>query len=77
MFQTEEQKAQMFDRGFRPQFRRFVVSQRLHTLGKVVDSARALELESAATQKSQKMTSRPVALVEERGKGKRPFVSLG
>jgi len=45
MFQSEERKARMFERGLRPQIRRLVVSQRLRTLGDVVDSARALEID--------------------------------
>jgi len=76
MFQTKEWKAWMFERGFWPQFRRFMISLRLHTLNEVVDSMRALELESAASQKSQNMTSRYVASVEEKRKGNRPFTSL-
>ena len=39
IFQTEERKARMFERELRPQFRRFVISHRLHTLSEVVDSA--------------------------------------
>ena len=42
MFHTEEREVWMFERGLRPQLRRFVVSQRLYTLSEVVDSARAL-----------------------------------
>ena len=38
----------MFERGLK----RFVISQRLHTLGEIVDSAKALELESVISQKS-------------------------
>ena len=49
-----------------------MVSKRLHILGEVVDLARALELESATTQKSHETTSRPIALVEER-KGQEAF----
>ena len=67
----------MFEKGLQPQLRRFVVSQRLLTLLEVVDSARALELESVATQKSREMTSKLVALAEEKGKGKRSFASVG
>jgi len=49
-----------------------VLSQRIYTLSEVVDSARALQLESAITQKSHEMTYRSVISVEEKGKGKRP-----
>jgi len=77
MFQTEKKKARMFERGLRPQFKKFVFSQRLHTLGEVVDSAKALELESVVSQKSRETTSRSVISTEGKEKGKRPFVSLG
>jgi len=63
----------MFENGLRPQFRKFVVSQRFHTL-EVVDYARALELESAATQRNKELAPKSV---EEKVKGKRPFTSLG
>jgi len=76
MLQTEERKARMFEKVLRLQFQRFLVSQRLHTLRKVVDSARASELKDAATQGTREMISRPMARTVEKGKGKRPFASL-
>jgi len=42
LFQTEERKARMFERGLKPPIRRLVVAQRLQTLAEAVDSARAL-----------------------------------
>jgi len=59
------------------QFLRFVVSQRLHTLKKVVDSERRLESEDVATQRARETTSRALALEKKKGKGKRLFTSMG
>ena len=77
MFQTEERKARMFEKGLWLQFQRFVVSQRLHTLREVVDSARVLELEDATTQRAREMTFKALAQAKEKGKGKRPFAPMG
>ena len=54
-----------------------MISQRLHTLKEAVNSMRTLELESVVTQKSCEMTFRPTTSLEDKGKGKRPFISLG
>jgi hypothetical protein len=59
MFQTEERKARQFERGLRPQIRRYVISQRLHTLGDAADAARALEIDHAS-QKSKDAISRAI-----------------
>ena len=73
MFQSEERKARMFERGLRPQIRRLVVSQRLRTLGDVVDSARALEIDFFSSQKTKDTTTRTATQAAERGQGKRPL----
>ena len=57
MFQTEERKVRMFEKGLRPQIRRFVVSQRLRSLGEAVNSARALEIDNTSFQKSKDATT--------------------
>ena len=43
MFQTEERKARMFEKGLRPQIKRYLVSQRFPTQREVADAAIAQE----------------------------------
>ena len=50
MFQTEERKAHMFERGLRPQIRRYLASQSFHTLREVADAAIRQEFEFSATK---------------------------
>ena len=77
MFQTEEKRHECLRGDSGLSSKSLFFSQRLHTLGEVVDSTKALELESVVSQKSRETTSRSVISTEGKEKGKRPFVSLG
>jgi hypothetical protein len=77
MFQTEERKARMFESRLRPGIRRLVVAQRLPTLALAADSARALEIEHATSQRGKEGAGKATAVQgQQRGKGKRPFAAV-
>ena len=71
MFQTEERKARMFERGLKPQIRRYLVSQRFSTLREVADAAISQETDFAAIQKGKEVAGK----LAEKGKGKSPFAA--
>ena len=71
MFQTDDWYAQMFLRGLRPQIRRYLASQRFHTLREVADATALQEQEITASHKGKEI----VAKAAEKGKGKRPFAA--
>ena len=74
MFQTEERKARMFERGLKPQIKRYLVSQRFHTLREVADAAIAEET-FVLTVKERDAATKTVE--KDRGKGKRSFLAVG
>ena len=76
MFQAEERKARMFERGLRPLIPQFVVLQRPHTLVEAADSARVLEIDHATSQRSRDATTRATTQATEKGKGKRPLADF-
>ena len=71
LFHTDDRQAQMFLRGLRPQIRRYLASQRFHTLREVADAAALQEQEITVSQKGKEI----VAKAAEKGKGKRPFLA--
>ena len=73
MFQTEERKARMFEKGLRPQLRRYLVSHRHHTVRDVADAAMAQEQEG---QKAKEATTKAAAQSDGKSKGKRPFTAM-
>ena len=77
MFQTEERKAWMFESGLRSGIRRLVVAHRLPTLALEADSARALEIEYATSQRGKEAAGKVTpAQSQQKGKGKRPFAAV-
>ena len=70
IFQTEERKARMFERELRPQIRRYLVSQRFHTLREVANAAIVQETKFL-TSKGKDIFAR--ATSKDKGKCKRPF----
>jgi len=69
IFQTEERKVRMFQRGLRPQIRSFLASQSFCTLREVADAAIMQELECSATKDKEYAK----AAGQNQRKGKRPF----
>ena len=69
MFQTEDRKARMFERGLKPQIRRYLVSQSFSSLREVDDAAIKQEVEILAAQKGKEAVGKSA----DKGKGKRPF----
>ena len=72
MFQTEERKARMFERGLKPQIKRYLVSQHFHTLREVADVAITQEVFVSAAKEKEATTE-----TVDKVKGKRPFQGDG
>ena len=67
----------MFESGLRSGIRRLVVAQRLPTLALAADSARALEIEYATSQRGKEAAGKATpAQSQQKGKGKRPFAAV-
>ena len=66
----------MFLRGLNPQIRRYLASQRFHTMREVADAALSQEIEIAAAQKGKETATRAAAKGQEKNKGKRPNAAM-
>lgn len=73
--QTEERQARIFEKGLKPNMRRFVTSHIYLTMRQVIDAAIAQTRESVVTQKRKEAASCSVQL--EKGKEKRPLSAVG
>lgn len=73
MFQTEEHKARMLERGLRPKIRKYIVAQKFDTLREVTNAAITHEFEFTDAQKGKETATR----VTKQEKGKRTFAAVG
>jgi hypothetical protein len=73
LYQTEDRRARMFEKGLRFEIREHVVSLRCPTLREVVDAAIAQEVERPVAQEGKDGASGSAGQAGDKKKGKRPF----